>query len=156
MSANADTRDLDSLQIDRLGMTIAIVSAFLANNRVEPTELTALISSVHHAIGGLGRAAAPEPAPVAKPTPAQVRKSITPDALISFLDGRPYKTLKRHLATHGLDIAGYRERFGLPADYPATAPSYSERRAALARDQGLGQMRSSRGRQAGPGEGRGA
>ena len=76
-----------------------------------------------------------------KPTPAQIRKSITHDGLVSFVDGKTYKTLKRHLTGAGLDPASYRQRYGLPSDYPMTAPSYSEQRSALAKSLGLGQQR---------------
>ena len=72
---------------------------------------------------------------------AEIRKSITPDALISFIDGKPYKTLKRHLTTHGLDPAGYRAKYGLPADYPIVSEKYSAARSELARMLGLGQSR---------------
>lgn len=87
---------------------------------------------------------APAAAPAApsertKPTAEQIGASITRDALISFVDGKPYKTLKRHLGTHGLDPASYRRRYGLPRDYPMVADSYSEQRAALAKAIGLGQ-----------------
>ena len=75
---------------------------------------------------------------MAKPTAAQVRKSITPDALISFIDGKPYKMLKRHLTTHGLTGKAYQERYGLPLNYPMTALSYSAARSALAKKLGLG------------------
>jgi len=75
---------------------------------------------------------------VAKPTAAQIRKSITPDALISFIDGKPYRMLKRHLNTHGLTAKSYQERYGLPTNYPMTAPSYSAARSALATKMGLG------------------
>lgn len=74
-----------------------------------------------------------------KATAEQIEASITPDALISFVDGKPYKTLKRHLGTHGLDPASYRRRYGLPKDYPMVVASYSEQRAALAKAIGLGQ-----------------
>ena len=66
-------------------------------------------------------------------TPAQIRKSITPLALISFVDGKSYKTLKRHLGRHGLTLDDYRTKYGLPDDYPSTAPAYSEKRSAMAR-----------------------
>ena len=85
-------------------------------------------------------AAAPATQPErTKPTAEQIDASITHDALISFVDGKPYKTLKRHLGTHGLDPASYRRRYGLPRDYPMVAASYSEQRAALAKAIGLGQ-----------------
>lgn len=73
--------------------------------------------------------------------PAQIRKSITPDALISFVDGKPYKTLKRHLTGNGMTIEEYRERYGLPRYYPSTAGSYSEERSKLALALGLGNQR---------------
>ena len=76
---------------------------------------------------------------VTKATPAQIRKSITPEALISFEDGKPYKTLKRHLTTHGMTVAEYKAKWGLPNDYPTTAPAYSEARSAMAKALGLGQ-----------------
>jgi predicted transcriptional regulator len=82
--------------------------------------------------------AAPAPESVEKPTPAQVRKSITPDAIISFIDGKAYKTMKRHLGTHGLDPHSYRQRYGLPSDYPMVAPNYAAQRSALAKSIGLG------------------
>ena len=77
---------------------------------------------------------------------ATVKKSITPDALISFVDNKPYKTLKRHLSRHGHDIKSYREAFGLPSDYPSVAPNYSAVRSEMARKLGLG----ARGRGAAP------
>jgi predicted transcriptional regulator len=72
-------------------------------------------------------------------TRAEVRKSITPDAIISFEDGRPYKTLRRHLNALGLTPAQYKAKWGLPLDYPIVAPSYSARRSELAKSLGLGQ-----------------
>ena len=63
---------------------------------------------------------------------------------MSFIDGRTYKTLKRHLASHGLDPQGYRDRYGLPQDYPMVAPSYSERRSELAQNLGLGRLSKKR------------
>lgn len=122
-------------------LTADIVSAYVSNNNVPVAELAAVLSSVHAALVGLGNQAAAEPAGPEKPTPAQVRKSITPDALISFLDGKPYKTLKRHLTGNGLTMEEYRARYGLPADYPSISASYSAKRSDLARSLGLGQQR---------------
>ncbi|AWN41274.1 MucR family transcriptional regulator [Methylobacterium durans] len=116
-----------------------IVSAFVANNPIPMSELPAVIASVHAALCGLGSAASQTAAEeVEKATPSQVRKSITPDALISFIDGKPYKTLKRHLSTHGLDPYSYRQRYGLPGDYPMVAASYAAQRSELAKSIGLG------------------
>ena len=128
--------------IDYIGLTAEIVSAYISNNHLQTAELTALISSVHAAIGGLGKASESSGPTVEKLTPAQIKKSITPDALISFLDGRRYKTLKRHLSKHGLDPASYRARYGLPVDYPMVASSYSEARSALSRSTGLGRKKA--------------
>jgi predicted transcriptional regulator len=63
-----------------------------------------------------------------------------PDGVVSFLDGKTYKTLKRHLGTHGLDPVSYRQRFGLPADYPMVSPNYAAQRSALAKSIGLGRV----------------
>ena len=126
---------------DLVALTADIVSAYVSNNRVPPAEMAALLSSVHAAIAGLGSPPAAVELSPAKPTPAQIRKSITPDALISFIDGKLYKTLKRHLTGNGLTIEEYRERYGLPRDYPSVAASYSEQRSEMARSLGLGQRR---------------
>ena len=120
-------------------MTTEIVSGFVAANTVPPEALPALIKSVYAALLMLSQ---PEPEPeapaAAKVTAAQIRKSITDDGLISFVDGRRYKTLKRHLTTHGLTVAEYRTRYGLPNDYPTTSPNYSAARSAMAKEIGLG------------------
>lgn len=97
--------------------------------------------AVHAAVAGLSRGAteaAPIEAEIEKPSAAQIRKSVTDDGIVSFIDGKTYKTLKRHLSTHGLDPRSYRERYGLPADYPMVAPSYAAQRSALAKQIGLG------------------
>src|SRR4051812_49942083 len=116
-----------------------IVSAYVASNSVRADDLPELIASVHAALTGLDKTAEPA-AGIEKPTPAQVRKSITPDALISFVDGKPYKTLKRHLASHGLNPYSYRARYGLPADYPMVAVNYAAQRSELAKSIGLGRV----------------
>jgi predicted transcriptional regulator len=70
-----------------------------------------------------------------------IKKSVTPDAIISLIDGKPYKSLKRHLNKHGLSPQEYRQRYGLSSDYPMVAASYTARRSELARSLGLGQNR---------------
>ena len=121
-----------------IDQALSIVAAYVSNNHVQVGELPVLIAATHAALAGLGKPKAPAEPEVEKPTPAQIRKSITPDALISFIDGKPYKTLKRHLTTYGLDPRAYRERYGLPADYRMVAPAYAAHRSALARSIGLG------------------
>ncbi|GLS45115.1 MucR family transcriptional regulator [Methylobacterium brachythecii] len=118
-----------------------IVSAYVSNNAVTAEALPSLIKSVHGTVTTLGQPSAPDaarPELSEKATPAQIRKSITPDALISFIDGASYKTLKRHLSTNGMTPASYRAQFGLPADYPMVAANYSAARSALAKGIGLG------------------
>ncbi|PXW50710.1 MucR family transcriptional regulator [Methylobacterium sp. B4] len=126
--------------IDTIDLTATIVAAYVTKNILPAKDLPGLISSVHASLAGLGgtKPAAAAEIEIEKPTPAQIRKSITPDALISFIDGKAYKMLKRHLSFHGLSPYSYRQRYGLPSDYPMTAPNYSEWRAALARSNGLG------------------
>ena len=118
-----------------------IIAAYVSNNPVPVAELPALIGNVHMALNGLASNSSQATAAeehVEKATPAQVRRSITPDALISFIDGKPYKTLKRHLTGHGLDPHSYRQRYGLPSDYPMVAASYAAQRSELAKAIGLG------------------
>jgi predicted transcriptional regulator len=120
-----------------LSLTADIVAAYLDSNKLNQDQIPALIQAVHAALTG---AEAPEEGPAATqaPTRAQIRRSITDGALISFEDAKPYKMLKRHLSTLGLTPAQYREKWGLPVDYPMTAPGYSAARSALAKSSGLG------------------
>ncbi|MDR7040478.1 putative transcriptional regulator [Methylobacterium sp. BE186] len=117
------------------------MSAYVANSSLQPVELPALIVRVHAALNILGsKYTAAEAETATMPATAQVRKSITPDALISFIDGKYYKTLKRHLSTHGLDPYSYRQRYRLPNDYPMVAASYAAQRSGLAKSVGLGRQ----------------
>jgi len=122
---------------DLLGPTASVVAAFVANHKLSAAELSGLITAVGRALGGLDATVAEAPDAV-RLTPAQVRKSITPNALISFEDGKGYKTLKRHLSTRGMTTAEYKAKWGLPNDYPTTAPSYSATRSAMAKSFGFG------------------
>lgn len=128
-----------SLSVDSrlLPFAVMITTAYVSHNRVQPAELPELISGTFRALVALTTAEQPVAGPP-KPTARQIDQSITRDHLISFEDGKPYKTLRRHLALHGLTPDEYREKWSLPPDYPMTAPSYSERRSALARALGLG------------------
>jgi predicted transcriptional regulator len=126
--------------IDVVSLTADIVAAYVSNNSVSSHEVSVLISSVHSALQGLvAGPAVPEAEPLKPPVP--IKKSVTPDHIISLEDGKPYKSLKRHLARLGLTPVQYREKWGLPRDYPMVAPSYSERRSELAKKTGLGQSR---------------
>jgi predicted transcriptional regulator len=111
------------------------------NTRTSPDDVPAFLQSMHAAVAKLQTSGEPEPTPeVQDYTPAvSVRKSLaSPDHIISMIDGKPYKTLRRHLSTHGLTPDDYRQRYGLKADYPMVAPAYSESRSAMAKTIGLG------------------
>jgi predicted transcriptional regulator len=112
------------------------------NTRTSAEEVPAFLGKMHDTVSALlgSSSAQPEPQAEAEHTPAvSVRKSLaSKDHIISMIDGKPYKTLRRHLATHGLTPAEYRERYGLKADYPMVAESYSESRRAMAKKIGLG------------------
>ena len=129
-------------QNDILTLTAEITAAYLgASSHVKVEEIPAIIKSIRSALQDSDTPAA-EPEAATGPAPkmhgSSVKKSITPDALISFIDNKPYKTLKRHLGRHGHDMKSYREAFGLPSDYPSVAPAYSAARSAMARKIGLG------------------
>jgi len=120
-------------------LTTEIVGAYVLANTIAASDLPGLIHGVHQALTGAGQpAAAPEEVDV-KATPAQIRKSLSPDTLISFEDGKAYKSLKRHLSTRGMTPDDYRAKWGLPKDYPMVAPNYAKARSDLAKQMGLGQ-----------------
>ena len=123
-------------------MAAKIVASFVSKNPLPASQLGSLLVQTHAALVSLYNPTPAAPAgQFTKATPAQIRKSITPNALISFVDGKPYKSLKRHLRTHRLEFGAYRERYGLPADYPSVSASYSAARSQLAKDLGLGKRR---------------
>ena len=123
----------------QIALTADIVSAYIANNNIPQGELPALIHSVHDQLGKLGQPATPGPEPLVPPVP--IKKTVTPNHIISLEDGRPYKSLKRHLTTRGLTPAEYRRKWGLPPDYPMTAANYAAQRSEIAKALGLGRPR---------------
>ena len=127
----------DSTLSPNIGYLAQIVSAHIANNSVQAADLPALIQQVFATLTTLG--SAPVQA-VERPEPAvPVRKSVFPDYIICLEDGKKLKMLKRHLMTsYNLTPDAYRERWGLPSNYPMVAPSYAERRSTLAKSIGLG------------------
>ena len=131
---------MDTASADLVELAGNIVSAYVANNSVKSGDVAALIASVHTALAALGKPQAPEPEKLTPPV--SIRRSLTPDFLISLEDGRQYKSLKRHLAGRGLTPAEYRAKWGLPSDYPMVAPNYAKQRSELARSLGLGQKRN--------------
>lgn len=138
------TENEETQAVDCIALSADIVSVFVSNNSIPASEIGNLLASVHAAITGLvASGATPSKGDeVEKVTSAQIKKSITPDGLISFEDGKPYKTLRRHLTIRGLTAKDYRAKWGLPANYPMTAASYSAQRSELARKIGLGQQRN--------------
>jgi predicted transcriptional regulator len=128
---------------NRLELSAEIVSAFVSNNNLTTADLPALISSVHAALENLGKPVKQEPEKLVPLVP--IKKTITPDFLISLEDGKRYKSLRRHLSGRGLTPEQYREKWGLPRDYPMVSPNYSAQRSELARSVGLGQKRRGEG-----------
>ena len=113
-----------------------IVSAFVSNNPVPPSDMPNLIASVSAALSSLGQ---PAPVPEEKREPAvNPKRSVFPDYLVSLENGKQFKSLKRHLSTLGMTPADYRAKWGLPRDYPMVAASYAARRSELAKSIGLG------------------
>lgn len=94
---------------------------------------------MHAALSGLGEPKALKPEKLNPPD--SIRKSIGDDYLISMEDGRRYKSLKRHLSGRGLTPEQYRQKWGLPSDYPVVAPAYARQRSELAKALGLGRKR---------------
>ena len=126
----------NELSSDVLGLTAQIVSAHLTNNRVSADALPGLIQEVYRSLSGVGK----EPVQPDKPQPAvPVKKSVFPDYIVCLEDGKKLKMLKRHLKTaYDMTPEQYRERWGLPSDYPMVAPNYAEHRSELAKKIGLG------------------
>jgi len=117
-------------------LTAEIVSAYVTKNRLPATGLPDLIASVSNSVRKLGEPAAP---PEAEQVPAvNPKKSFHADHIVCLEDGKKFKSMKRHLGSHGLTPQQYRAKWGLPADYPMTAPDYSATRSAMAKDIGLG------------------
>ena len=117
-----------------------IVAAQVSNNKITPAELPQLIREVYRA---LAQASGGETGSIARGDSAvPIKKSVTPDFIVCLEDGEKMKMLKRHLRTaHGMSLDQYRQRWGLPADYPMTAPNYTKTRSKLAKQIGLGTTR---------------
>ena len=144
MEANAaNSTAHTNVEIDLNGdnlveLSASIVGAYVSHNALSATDLPKLIAQVHTALAGLGGNGPAEAAPEVKPA-VSIKKSITPDYLICLEDGKQFKSLKRHLKTeYDMSPDEYRAKWGLPADYPMVAPSYSEARSQLAKSIGLG------------------
>ena len=123
---------------ETLKLAAEIVCAYASNNAVSATELSNLIKSIHGALNALSVSPGLEPTGNAKPAVA-IRKSIAPDYIVCLEDGKRLKMLKRYLRSrYGLTPEAYRTKWGLPRDYPMTAPNYAAQRSAFAKKIGLG------------------
>jgi len=121
---------------EMLRMTTDVVSAYVGNNTTATNQLPDLIKTVHGSLNALGEAQAAESAP--KPA-VPVRRSLTPEYLVCLEDGKKLKMLKRYLrTTYDMSPEDYRQKWGLPADYPMVAPNYAKRRSEFAKRIGLG------------------
>jgi predicted transcriptional regulator len=123
-------------------LTADIVAAHVSNNSVALGDVANLVQRVHEALSGLGQAPA-EQEPQRKQPVVSVRASVKPDFIVCMECGKKQKTLRRHLQTaHGLTPDQYRADYGLPRDYPLTAPNYSESRREMAKTIGLGRKKA--------------
>ena len=121
-----------------------IVSAYVSNNTVAVQDLPNLIHEVHNALVRINSGTVETTSEALKPA-ISVKKSVTPDYIVCLEDGKKFKSLKRHLRTqYNMSPEDYREKWGLPADYPMVAPNYAQARSQLAKKMGLGQQRRKR------------
>ena len=123
-----------------LSYTAEIVASHLSHNAVAAPEIPALIERIYKTLSTLGTEVKNSSALGERPQPAvPIRKSIMPDYIVCLEDGKKLKMLKRHLKTaYDMTPEQYRERWGLPHDYPMVAPNYTKQRSKLAKDIGLG------------------
>lgn len=120
-----------------LGLTSEIVSSYVSNNTLPAHEISGVIEQVYKTLSNVGVESALH---ADRPKPAvPIKKSVMPDYIVCLEDGKQLKMLKRHLKTaYNMTPEEYRERWGLPSDYPMVAPEYAKKRSALAKDIGLG------------------
>ncbi len=146
-----ETTDMNAVEL-ATELTIAWLGN--PNTRSSAEDVPAFLGKMHDTVSALlgsGAPAAEAPAATEYTPAVSARKSLaSKDHIISMIDGKPYKTLRRHLATHGMTPAEYRERYGLKADYPMVAETYSESRRAMAKKIGLGRKPGARKPDAAP------
>lgn len=125
-------------------LTANIVSAYVSNNTVPSAEIPSLIGQVYSALMRVSSGQGAAPAEPLKPA-VPVKRSITPEYIVCLEDGKRFKSLKRHLRTqYDMTPEQYRDKWGLPPDYPMVAPNYAAARSQLAKQMGLGQQRRRR------------
>ena len=134
---SSDTDGPETSNTDLVAMTGRIVASYVRSNQIAVNDLPNLIRIVHQSLAGTGRPVEQEVVELRPAVP--VKKSVTPDYIVCLEDGKKLKMLKRYLRTaYGMTPDEYRRKWGLPADYPMTAPNYAEQRSAFAKSIGLG------------------
>jgi len=135
----------DDARNDAVELAADLTMAWLSNpnTRASAEDVPAFLKTMHGAVSDLaasiGGNNSEEPAAPEFVRAVTVRKSLgSKDHIISMIDGKPYRTLRRHLSTNGMTPDDYRARYNLPKDYPMVAPSYSEARRDMAKKIGLG------------------
>ena len=132
----------DIAKTELVELTAEIVSAYVSNNTVSASDVSALIGDVHSALSRAANGTADTVEREELRPAITVKKSVTPEHIVCLEDGKKFKSLKRHLRTHyNLSPEEYREKWGLPHDYPMVAPNYAAARSALAKKMGLGTRR---------------
>ena len=125
-------------------LTANVVSAYVSNNPVPAADIPTLINQIHSALMQVSAGRADVAAEPLRPA-VSIKKSITPDHLVCLEDGKKFKSLRRHLRSqYNMTPEQYREKWGLPPDYPMVAPNYAAARSQLAKQMGLGQQRRHR------------
>ena len=136
------SEDLTDTNAVELATELTIAWLGNPNTRISADEVPAFLGKMHDTVstllGATGSVTATEPTTEYTPAVSPRKSLASKDHIISMIDGKPYKTLRRHLSTHGMTPAEYRERYGLKADYPMVAETYSESRRAMAKKIGLG------------------
>jgi predicted transcriptional regulator len=131
----------DANKADIVELTAQVISAYVSNNAVARGELAEIIGDVHDALIKVSQRVGPVEREELRPAVA-LKKSVTPDYIVCLEDGKKFKSLKRHLRTHyNLSPEEYRDKWGLPHDYPMVAPNYAAARSQLAKQMGLGTRR---------------
>lgn len=134
-----------ALSSNYIELAAEIVSAYVSNNSVSASDLPSLINEVHAALTRVSTGVV-EPVVEALKPAVPVKKSVNADFIVCLEDGKKFKSLKRHLRTqYNMSPEDYREKWGLPSDYPMVAPNYAAARSELAKKMGLGQQRGKRG-----------
>jgi len=135
----------DSASPDVLALTAEVVSAYVSKNPLPKSALPEVIAQVHQSLKALS---GPKQEPQVPLVPAvPVKKSVTPDYIVSLEDGRKFKSMKRYLGLLGMTPDEYRQKWGLPRDYPMVAPNYAAKRSELAKTMGLGRKPGDRPKQ---------